>query len=809
MISAHRVLAACLLLALSASCGDDDSAPGFVATHKRAPAERDASACDAKEDSCKTVDAAASDASEPASDAGTNDAGTDAATADAADAAVDADAPVPDDPYELDPTCDGGQALEVVASPCQFPDEPLTAATLALVDAFPLLTFQAPVFMTYVPDDSDRLVVLERGGVVHVFPNDPNVTESTPLLTLSDVFDEGVETGLLGLTFDPDYTSNGYFYVYYTAGTSIDDFASRIVRYQISSDPNVADPGSATEILREPQPAYYNHKGGMLEFGPDGLLYASLGDGGDRTNGQSTDDLLGAIVRIDVHAGGPDAAYGIPPDNPFASASGGLPELFAWGFRNPWRFSFDRVDERLWVADVGEYDFEEIDLVRSGQNYGWPVREGLHCLPPATDCELDGFASPISEPSFGDSEAIIGGYVYRGAAIPSLYGSYVFGDFSSRALYALHYAEGGGVQSLGVQTDANLASFGVDAAGELYAVAAYPVENVTGKLYKLVEQPGPALLAGFPKKLSATGCFESLDPLRPASGVIPYAVNAPFWADSALARRYVVLPGGTPISVSDDGSLHPPTGAIFLQTFYLDEVQGDRATRRVVETRVLVNQADGLRAYSYRWNDTQTDATLIDDESSRSFELTREGRTLEYTYRFPDTSQCLSCHSDERGRILGFQLRQLDRPFTYPPDCRQQNQIKAFLELGVLGRLVESGDAFARLEDEDAPLEVRARSYLEVQCAWCHAPTSAPSGLMDLRYPLPLESAELCDARPLHGDLGVEHARIIDPGSPDTSLLYLRLADGGDATMPPRPGALVDTRGAAVVREWIDGVTCP
>jgi uncharacterized repeat protein (TIGR03806 family) len=456
---------------------------------------------------------------------------------------------------------------------------------------------------------------------------------------------------------------------------------------------------------------------------------------------------------------------------------------------------------------VGAEDFEEIDLVRSGGDYGWSVREGLHCLPPTTDCEVTGFESPIAEPYFGFNQAIIGGYVYRGTAIPSLYGAYLFGDFNSRELYALHYDEGGGMQSLGVATPRLLWSFGVDAAGELYALSAYPTEDVSGKLYKLVEQPALALPSDFPRKLSDTGCFESLQPLRPARGLTPYAVNVPLWADSALVQRFVQP--GTMISVTDAGALLIPHRSVFVQTFFLEQEPGDRETRQVVETRILVKQTDGLRAYSYRWNQEQTDATLLDGEASRTLELTREGESLEYTYRFPSPTQCLGCHSEARGGILGFELRQLQRPFAFPPDCRERDQVEALAAFHVLGRVATSDAPFARLDDTDASTEQRARSYLHVQCVSCHGASLARSTLMNLDFALEFEYAQTCDALPLQGDLGVADARILDPGNPDKSLLYLRIADSGDGMMPPRPDALVDHRAAALVRAWIEGRSCP
>ena len=332
----------------------------------------------------------------------------------------------------------------------------------------------APVGLEAPNDGTGRLFVVQQGGTIRVIQNGSLV--ATPFLDITSRVESGGEKGLLGLSFHPSFSANHKFYINYTRRLGSGQLQSVISEYTVSSaDPNQANPASERQLLLLDQP-FDNHNGGQIAFGPDGFLYIAFGDGGSegdpRGNGQNTNTLLGKILRIGVDP--PFAAgkqYAIPPDNPFASG-GGLPEIWAYGLRNPWRFSFDRPSGRLFVGDVGQDSWEEVDIITKGGNFGWNIMEGDHCFRVAS-CNTAGLALPIAEygHDVAGGTAVIGGFVYRGSAIPALVGTYIFGDLSSGRVWGLKQQATGDWQQTLLLTHALIvSSFGQDSAGELYLV---------------------------------------------------------------------------------------------------------------------------------------------------------------------------------------------------------------------------------------------------------------------------------------------------------------------------------------------------
>lgn len=351
--------------------------------------------------------------------------------------------------------------------------------------AFPNLSFPRMVHLTYADDGANRLFLALQAGRIMTLPNDQHADTASLFLDINErVNDAGNEEGLLGLAFDPDYRRNGYFYVHYSASGPRRSIVSR---FSVSgNDPNVADAESERIILQVAQP-YSNHNGGQLLFGPDGYLYAGLGDGGSRgdpgQNGQNTSTLLGSILRIDVDPVDSEDAYAIPSDNPFADQGEGVRgEVWAYGLRNPWRFTFDRVTGDLWAGDVGQYRFEEVNIIKSGGNYGWNVMEGFHCFQSPGDCNQEGLSQPLIEYDRGDGCSVTGGYVYRGARLPSLYGAYIYGDFCSGKIWALRYDGDQVSENLEiVDSSLTISAFGEDQSGELYIL------SFDDKVYRLTE----------------------------------------------------------------------------------------------------------------------------------------------------------------------------------------------------------------------------------------------------------------------------------------------------------------------------------
>jgi glucose/arabinose dehydrogenase len=389
--------------------------------------------------------------------------------------------PSPD--VELSPTAAAATATATqtavpvlpTETPIDLPATPLLSLEVPSFKLAPVADgLDRPLFVTHGDDGSGRLFIVEKSGTVRILTEGRLVER--PFLDIRDrIGSGGSEQGLLGLAFAPDYDRTGHFYVNYTdrRGDTV------VARYQVSEDIGLADPASETVVLKLGQPAG-NHNGGMLAFGPDGLLWIGTGDGGganDRYgNGQNPGTLLGKMLRLDVTSD-PGQAYTMPTDNPWVNSDWSgqdvRDEVWAVGLRNPWRYSFDRNTGDLWIADVGQNRYEEINLVPAGSpgglNFGWPIAEGAHCFPEDKPCDRRGQERPIFDyPHEEGNCSITGGYVYRGTQMPALDGAYIFGDFCSGRIWALA-REGAGWKSLEMlDTNLSLSSFGEDEAGELY-----------------------------------------------------------------------------------------------------------------------------------------------------------------------------------------------------------------------------------------------------------------------------------------------------------------------------------------------------
>jgi glucose/arabinose dehydrogenase len=356
--------------------------------------------------------------------------------------------------------------------------------SVALVAAFPALSFRRPLDLKAAPGQPLYLYVVEQAGQVSVFENRSDVKSKSRILDIdSRVDDSSNEMGLLGLAFHPDFEQNGFLFLNYTAGNPR---RTVIARYSADpADPTAPiNPGSEHIVMEIPQP-YGNHNGGGVAFGPDGYLYIGMGDGGaggdPQENGQNTGTLLGAMLRIDVDNTSGSRQYAIPPDNPFVGQSNARPEIWAYGLRNPWRFSFDESTGRLWAGDVGQNNVEEIDILEAGMNYGWNTMEASRCFDPKTDCDQSGLVLPVAEHDRREASSITGGYVYRGSAVPDLVGLYVYADYVTGRIWAL--SDNGDGSFDGEQlfdTELAIASFGVDGNRELYVCA------FDGHIYKFV-----------------------------------------------------------------------------------------------------------------------------------------------------------------------------------------------------------------------------------------------------------------------------------------------------------------------------------
>ncbi len=728
---------------------------------------------------------------------------------------------------------------------------------LTLVDALPGLTFTRPVCLTPVPGDPQQLYVSEQPGIIQRVADVTSLTPATNVfLDISGAVDMGPflagqpENGLLGLAFHPDYETNGYFYVAYTVNQG-GNYFQRVSRFsRDAADPTIADPASEL-ILLHIDDFGLNHNGGDLHFGPsDGYLYYGTGDGENSTAGQARsqkidDDFYSGIFRIDVdkkpgslepnpHPSIPtysgEAAFGIPPDNPFVHTSLGgdwdglyngddysgalgtvRTEFWATGIRHAWRMSFDPVTGDLWEGDVGQVTYEEINRIERGGNYGWAYREGAHDFsgvlgsPPAGWTSIDPIYDYLHNGLGGDANytgnSVCGGYVYRGTRFPELYGYYIFCDSISGHIWQMDTATGTTTRIAGLPGQYGVfSSMGVDPSNQDILFCAY----LTGKILRLSKSTD--LSTGFPETLSETGLFSDLTDLSPAPGILPIQPNLKFWSDYADKVRWFGIPDDTSrMTYQAEGPWTYPTGMVWVKHFDLAMTRGNPATNKRIETRVLVKTDSGVYGVSYRWNEDETEAYLVEDAGvSFDLEIDDDGTPYTQTWGIPSRSTCITCHQD---RPLSFYTRQINRVETMNGFIG--NQIDLLHSAGYLTNdpdPVETLPAHVRPDQTDLPLEQRARSYLDVNCAYCHQDGGSIGGLWDGREELTLEATGMIHGTPIQ-NLGNPANEYIVPQDPLHSVILQRAgATNGFTRMPPVATNEVDLEGLELLTEWINSI---
>ena len=556
---------------------------------------------------------------------------------------------------------------------------------------------------------------------------------------------------------------------------------SEVVTFETKDGGATFDPASRQVVIHVDRPTEY-HGVGALVFDRKGLLYIAHGDGGTNNGPELTrydpSLMLGAILRIDVDSAKP---YAIPPDNPRV----GRAEVWAGGFRNPFRFSFDRESGALWAGDVGGERYEEIDVVEPGKDYGWPVLEGFTCMKPREGCDPTGKTPPkFAYPHTQIGGSITGGFVYRGKLLPELVGKYVYADFILGHLWVLHPendvspAEAERLNGVGVRS--STVALAEDDDGELYAV------DFAGSVYAL--RPGKPQPFAIPDKLSKTGCVDPNDPRKPAPGLVPYDVNMELWSDGAAKERWFAIPDGKRISVYDSGEWNLPDGSVLMKSF---TVGGKR-----IETRLLMHLAGhDWTAYAYRWNEDETEATRVDAPT----ELPRPDGAG--TWHIPGPDQCFACHTVSASVALGVELAQTDRPRRTSPE----NQIAAWTRMGLL----DTSNATARRPTlptmASAPDDAtRARAYLHTNCSICHRPGGTTPSEMDLRFERPF--ADLRGCTPASAVEGASVTTLLAPGDPARSAIYARASRRGRGQMPPLGTVMVDDGALKALSSWITGL---
>jgi uncharacterized repeat protein (TIGR03806 family) len=708
-----------------------------------------------------------------------------------------ADATTPEDAVRT-----GGLDARPSNTTCLAGDAPGTNVSLAVQRVFTGLgNFDQPIAMLQEPGSNARWYVVQKSGSVRVFDNTANVSTSREFVNLASRLNSSPtspndERGLLGMAFHPDWPTNPRAYLFYTGTHSTLGLVDRVSEFRSTDGGNTLAANTELEILNVDDPES-NHNGGNLAFGPDGLLYVGIGDGGgggdqhgDSGNGQDLTTLLGKMLRIDVSSASQATPYTIPASNPFAAnprCTGGTgdescPEIYAYGFRNPWRWSFDRVSGELWLNDVGQGSLEEVDKVVLGGNYGWRCFEGTN--PFESDCGSNpNPIPPVAQYGRSQGFSTTGGFVYRGSVIPALNGRYVFGDYGGALWSIARDTTPTLTLGNGLSTGLAIVAFGQDRSGELYVVNLGSSPN-NGTLHRIVQGAGGGRQIA--AQLSATGCLN-------ASGLIPYAPNAPFFSDDAAKVRWLALPDGQRITINANDDFEFPNGSVLVKNFQLGST--------LVETRLFMRHNDGNWAgYTYEWNAGGTDATRVVG-----------GKTVQVagqTWEFPSEAQCLQCHTAAAGRTLGLEIGQLNGDVGYPTG-RTANQLTTLDEIDVLTpALAQAPGELPVIPDPlgDAALGARARAWLHTNCANCHRPGGGTQSALDLRYTTALADTAACDVAPSLGSLGIANARLLAPGSAARSVVIARVDRTGTDAMPPLSRHQIDTAGVQLLSDWVDGL---
>jgi len=737
-------------------------------------------------------------------------------------------------------------ALRIANATSTVPLLPPTTG-LAVVDSTPGINFNAPSCMTNVPGNPNKVLVGERNGKIWLI-ND--IHSATPNKTLfidlaavvnartaqNETFhDDGNELGLKGLALHPQFATNRQFFVTYNFRISAAMHA-RVSRFTaVNGNLDLGDTASEQPFITQPNPSSI-HNIDSCRFGPDGYFYWAAGDAGGLNDGNNNaqridKDFWGGIFRIDVdrlsgnaepnaHASivlnGGTAYYKVPADNPFIGATtfNGLAltgtlrtELFAIGMRNPWQFSFDPQNGEMWAGEVGLDSWEEVNIVTPGGNFGWSYLEGT--APGTRTGPPVGFApiAPLWTYFHGggvlEGRSVTGGLLYRGSKYPALTGKYIFGDFVSGHIWSLTRNGANPPTVERITGEAGVVAFMLDpdpANGDILML-----DYGDGKVRRLVSQ---TVDTTFPAKLSDTGLFSDLSDLSFNPGIERYDINLPFWSDYAIKSRWFMLTNDTDtFGYVQEGNWALPPGALFIKHFDYELTRGNPATKKRLETRLLMINSTGSYGVSYRWNNEGTEAFLVAD-GGEDFDMNVVigGTPTNVHWRIPSRSECLACHTPAGGHGLSFETRQLNRSGTL--GGASGNYLELLANAGYLSSAPTQFHTLPKFHtptDTSATLETRARSWLAVNCSYCHQSGGTGIGAFDLSPELSLTQSTMIDAHV--GNVQHAHHKALVRGDNTASVIWNRLSASGSYTrMPPLATAVIDPEGTQVVLDWINSM---
>ena len=680
---------------------------------------------------------------------------------------------------------------------------PEPASPYEIIRVYENLNFINPVIITSGPEN--RLYVATQKGKIYSFKESCSACDNADLVfDLKELID--AENAIYGLAFDPSFDENRLVYICYVAKGNSDN-GTHVSRFRLTEGEVPRVDLQTEEILIRWRSG--GHNGGCMKFGNDGYLYITTGDASppsppDQNNtGQGVDDLLSCVLRIDVsqERTADQKAYAIPKDNPFVDTPDARGEIWAFGFRNPWKISFDRDTGKLWLGDVGWELWEMIYDVQRGGNYGWSVTEG----PQAVQSSATPGPTPILPPAVShhhsESRSITGGYVYRGSQLEGLVGQYIYGDYVTGKLWALPTnSKSREVKATEIaRSTLKVICFGETADKELL------VMDYAGGIYQLQPNEDAGATTDFPNKLSQTGLFNPDDLTQTAPGVRSYQVAQPQWMDGLTSKRFVGIPDGGSWTVDPkNGALTPASGTVLAKTVY------NAQPNRPIETQVLLYQGNEWHAYSYLWNEEGSDAELVGSNGSL---VAVESGSRVLKWRINSRSECLACHNTRTNQVIGFRTEQLN--------SGEDNQLHALIQSGhirIAGDSLSDTEAFdpANLQpslpamtastaviETPEQLELQIRSYLASNCSNCHQVGGGGTATIDLRFQLEPNAMKMIQARPTQGSFSIPDARIISPGDPFGSVMLYRLLTVGRGHMPHLGANTPDTSFVQSLAKWI------
>lgn len=711
------------------------------------------------------------------------------------------------------------------------PEPPLPYVFASAFD----IDFQGPVSLNRIPH-TNQYLVCEQHGRIYAFDGAQAATSKKLCVDLNVTRPPTAAVGdqqrvqLFSVAYHPQFESNRWVYVCYVTQGGGREPQTHISRFDLpSAQPLQLAVDSEVAILKC---GGGGHNGCTLAFGNDGYLYISIGDlevpnpPDTRNTGQDISDLYSSILRIDVERTSPEQNYAIPEDNPFVNLPRARPEVYAYGLRNPFRMSFDAPTGDLWVGDVGWEAWEMVYRVRAGGNYGWAIKEGPGDVKPQTPGPTPILPADIAL-NHAQAASVTGGMVYRGQRYPDLHGQYVFGDWITRKFWAASFDKErvidyreiamGSVKPICFETDVD---------GELLIMDYSDAQQASG-IFRLVPNPSQASQSdAFPRLLSQTGLFEDTASRRPAAGVVPYALNAPMWADGARAEYLLGIPGSAQATFHTTPqtmfawfktNVELPQGSVLAKTYSF----GEPPQQTPIETQIALKDEQGdWQYYTYRWNAEGNDAQLVEAAGEVATidvpvtdPLGIAGRTPlpetadQLDWQFGSRTSCRICHTAWTGETIGFIEPQLQQPRAQSDSWRQLMACGVIRtkDAGSVTQADTQNDLTAMVDPSDAnqPLDARARAYLHTNCAHCHLNGGNASTTIDISFPKLLAATGLIDQPPLRGDLGLSGASIVAPGRPAESILFARLAKSGAGRMPHIGSQRTDLQAVNLIKQWI------